>query len=170
MEAIVLGTAAGIRFEGNIDAVNLGDVTLRHTNSVKRLCVKIDLTLLFNEQVNKVCQSYRSGRGRYEGLSRLYDYSGACSSAPSSVYTPLACCHSLCTVARHGPYCPGTAGVPHALPLPNHPNWLVRFPEPLPQIMDAADRRRIRVNHSARVAILPCVQDRRYGSPRRFNE
>ena len=42
------------------------------------------------------------------GLFRLSDDSGACPSAPSSVFTPPAPCQSFCTVARHGPDCPGT--------------------------------------------------------------
>ena len=56
-EAVVIGTSARKRHEGSPDGLNLADVLIPVSNSVKSLGVTIDNELLFDQHVGNVCKS-----------------------------------------------------------------------------------------------------------------
>jgi len=56
-EAIVIGTGARQRSEGILHTIDLGDVQIQPSNSVKSLGVTIDSTLSFDAHVDNVCKA-----------------------------------------------------------------------------------------------------------------
>jgi len=56
-EAIVIGTGARLRSEGSLDAINIGDVNIRTSDTIKSLGVTIDNKLSFNAHVNSLCKA-----------------------------------------------------------------------------------------------------------------
>jgi len=56
-EAIVIGTGARLRSEGSLDAITIGDVNIRTSDSIKSLGVIIDNKLSFNAHVNSLCKA-----------------------------------------------------------------------------------------------------------------
>ena len=56
-EAMVTGTAARQRTEAATGSINLGQVKLTLSHTVRRLGIIIDNTPSFDKQVNRVCKS-----------------------------------------------------------------------------------------------------------------
>jgi len=94
-EAIVIGTAARHRTEGNISVIDLKDVTVPVTNTVKSLGVIIDSTLSFNEHVNSMCQSSHFHLRALRHIRKLVSEETAMTVASAMVQGRLDYCNSV---------------------------------------------------------------------------
>lgn len=94
-EAIVIGTEARNRTEGDINAINLGDVAVKPSSSVKSLGVIIDNTLSFNEHVNSVCRSANYHLRALRHIRKFVSQETANSVACAIVHSRLDYCNSL---------------------------------------------------------------------------
>jgi hypothetical protein len=94
-EAIVIGTGARHRQEGEIGSVRLGDVDIHTSDSVRSLGVTIDRTLSFNQHVNNICKASFCHIRALHRIRPLITTDDAKAIATAVVLSRLDYCNSL---------------------------------------------------------------------------
>ena len=94
-EAIVIGTSSRHRREGEIATVQLGDVTVHLSNTVKNLGVIIDDSLSFNDHVNSVYRSSHFHLRAFRHIRKIVSEDTAKTVGCAMVHCRLDYCNSL---------------------------------------------------------------------------
>ena len=94
-EAVVIGTSARKRHEGSPEGLNLADVLIPVSNSVKSLGVTIDSELLLDQHVGNVCKSAYYHIRALRHIRKCISTDNAKSIAVSMVSSRLDYCNAL---------------------------------------------------------------------------